>query len=31
MDIQLLSMDLDGTSLQADHLSFTPCLHQALA
>lgn len=31
MDIQLLSMDLDGTSLQADHLSFTPRLHQALA
>lgn len=31
MDIQLLAMDLDGTSLQADHLSFTPRLHQALA
>ena len=31
MDIQLLAMDLDGTSLQADHQSFTPRLHQALA
>lgn len=31
MDIQLLAMDLDGTSLQADHQSFTPRLHRALA
>ncbi len=31
MDIQLLALDLDGTSLQADHQSFTPRLHQALA
>lgn len=30
MDIQLLAMDLDGTSLQADHQSFTPRLQQAL-
>lgn len=30
MDIRLLAMDLDGTSLQEDHLSFTPRLHQAL-
>lgn len=31
MNIQLLAMDLDGTSLQADHVSFTPRLHRALA
>lgn len=30
MDIQLLAMDLDGTSLQQDHQSFTPRLHRAL-
>lgn len=30
MDIRLLAMDLDGTSLQEDHLSFTPRLRQAL-
>lgn len=30
MDIQLLALDLDGTSLQADHQSFSPRLHQAL-
>ena len=30
MDIRLLAMDLDGTSLQADHQSFTPRLRQAL-
>ncbi len=31
MNIELLALDLDGTSLQADHASFTPRLHQALA
>ena len=31
MNIQLLAMDLDGTSLQPDHQSFSPRLHQALA
>lgn len=31
MNIQLLAMDLDGTSLQANHESFTPRLHRALA
>lgn len=31
MDIQLIAFDLDGTTLQPDHVSFTPRLEAALA